>query len=1058
MALALYRPSFSAGEVSPSLWGRLDIDKVRNGASVMRNFFVSYRGGASSRAGLMFVGQSLQPASESSIPPRIIQFQYNLYQSYILEFGDQYMRVIANGAYLTETPLTITGVTQANPAAVTIAAHGWSNGDWVYIDNVDGMTELNGRSFIIANVTMNTFTLRSTFDNPINSLPYDAYTSGGTAARIYTNRQSPYAADDLPYLKVVQSADVMSLCCVNQQTNVEYEPYDLKRLAANNWDFDQLVFEASIDPPASVTAVATVTTGGTATQYAYCITSIDRDTGDESIASPIAYVTNSVNIATTAGSLKINWSPVAGASKYNIYKAPPSYGQSVPIGSVFGYAGTSYGTEFVDSNITQDMTITPPLHLDPFARGAAIGVTMTAAGSGYVQATTTAAISGGTGAVLAPVVISGSIVAVIIENGGSGYIDGQSVVFADSSGGAGAVGTLEVGPQSGTYPSVVGYFQQRRCYAATLNNPDTYFFSQTGAYLNFDAGSVPIDSDAITGTPWGAQVNSVQWLQPMPGGLLVATGKDVWQLSGTSGAGSLISPSSQSAASQESNGFSPTVKPLKINSDILYVGSIGSIAYDVQYNFNNNIYGGTDISVLSNHLFEGYNIEQWAFARQPFKIVWATRNDGKFLSLTFLKEQEIVAWARHDTNGLVVGNETATEPPVDAPYFIVKRYIVGEQQWAYYIERMDNRLWNGPENVWCVDAGLSLYQPAPDATLSASAAGGPGTITGGYIAIGGSGYTAPTAQIIDPSGTGSGGEVSFTLTSGEITGFSFVAGSGYSPGTYVNIIDATGGGATFIPFISQNVFFTASSPVFGSAQIGDVIRMDGGSAVVTAINSSLQVVASIVGRLLQTIPNDPNMLPVPAGPGDWTITTPVSTLTNLHHLEGMQVSCLADGVVIAGGIEPLLTVINGTVTLPVPASSVVIGLPYTAQLQSLYFEPQGAPTQQGKRKKVVAASFRLEKSRGVQVGVDQPVASALDFQEEITWTNLQDLPDFANLNVPGSALPLFTGDKKAPLMGSWENYDGYQPSPAFVAVQQTNPLPVNVLALVPDLEFGDTNG
>ena len=45
----------------------------------------------------------------------------------------------------------------------------------------------------------------------------------------------------------------------------------------------------------------------------------------------------------------------------------------------------------------------------------------------------------------------------------------------------------------------------------------------------------------------------------------------------------------------------------------------------------------------------------------------------------------------------------ATEPPVDAPYFVVKRYIPGVAQWAYYIERMDNRLWFGPEDPRCVE-------------------------------------------------------------------------------------------------------------------------------------------------------------------------------------------------------------------------------------------------------------------------------------------------------------------------------------------------------------------
>src|SRR3954464_60049 len=118
MSVNLIKPSLSAGELSPSLWGRVDYAKWHIGASVMRNCFVSYRGGASSRAGLLWCGKSLTPASASSLPPRIVRFQFNIFQSYILEFGvaplgRSYMRVVANGAYVTEAPITVTGATQA---------------------------------------------------------------------------------------------------------------------------------------------------------------------------------------------------------------------------------------------------------------------------------------------------------------------------------------------------------------------------------------------------------------------------------------------------------------------------------------------------------------------------------------------------------------------------------------------------------------------------------------------------------------------------------------------------------------------------------------------------------------------------------------------------------------------------------------------------------------------------------------------------------------------------------------------------------------------------------
>src|SRR5262249_42166925 len=163
------------------------------------------------------------------------------------------------------------------------------------------------------------------------------------------------------------------------------------------------------------------------------------------------------------------------------------------------------------------------------------------------------------------------------------------------------------------------------------------------------------------------------------------------------------------------------------NYNIIYVSPLGNAARDEQFDFYTGQLVGSEISILSNHLFQNFQIVQWAWAQEPYKLIWATRDDGKFLSCTYLKAEKILASSRHANSGLVAGNETATEPPVDAPYFVVQRYIVGVGQWAYFLERMDDRLWDGPEDVWCVDCGLALAQPAPNATLSAAAAEGPGT-------------------------------------------------------------------------------------------------------------------------------------------------------------------------------------------------------------------------------------------------------------------------------------------------------------------------------------------
>src|SRR5882762_662360 len=483
--ITVIKPSYAAGELSPSIFGRVDFAKWNIGASVMRNMFVNYRGPASSRAGTAYAATSLTPASASSLPPRMITFQFNIFQSYVLEFGvdpngRSYMLVIANGGAVLEAPLAITGATQANPCVLSVV-NGYNNGDWVFVTNVGGMVQLNSRTFIVANASAGSITLADLFGNPINSINFGAYTAGGSVARVFTTFSSPYALADLPYLKVVQSADVMTLCCVNQQTGMEYPPIDLARLAANSWTFTTTTFAAAIAAPTGCTAVASIPGSAPFTQYAYCVTAIDAATGEESVASNIANITQSVDIAATAGSHIITWNPVAGAAYYNVYQAPPAYDTAVPIGSVFAFVGQAYGNQFVNSNILADQTVTPPLHNNPFARGAVLSTTSSNGGGSYVQASTVAVVvsATGSGARLAPVVVGGVVVAIIVVNGGQNYKAGDTITITDSGGGTGAVFTPNIGPQGGTYPSVPGYFQARRIYAGPLNSPDTLFASQT---------------------------------------------------------------------------------------------------------------------------------------------------------------------------------------------------------------------------------------------------------------------------------------------------------------------------------------------------------------------------------------------------------------------------------------------------------------------------------------------------------------------------------------------------------------------------------------------------
>jgi hypothetical protein len=68
----------------------------------------------------------------------------------MLLFGENFIWFYRDGAPLTFSGKTITNVTQANPAVVTSASHGFSNGDQVRITGVGGMTMLNNRWFTIS--------------------------------------------------------------------------------------------------------------------------------------------------------------------------------------------------------------------------------------------------------------------------------------------------------------------------------------------------------------------------------------------------------------------------------------------------------------------------------------------------------------------------------------------------------------------------------------------------------------------------------------------------------------------------------------------------------------------------------------------------------------------------------------------------------------------------------------------------------------------------------------------------------------------------------------------
>lgn len=719
MSSNLVTYAFVAGEISPTLFARTDLEKYDLGLETALNFFIDYRGGVSTRPGTEFVDF----IEDDDQPIKAIPFKFapNLANTYVILFFSSGVRFIQDGAYVLEADVTITDITQASPGVVTASSHGFSTGDWVKISGVAGMTEINGRTLRVGSTTTNTFELQDPLtETDFDTSGFTAYSSGGVVARIYTISH-PYSTSDFTDLRAHQIRDTVRL------THPDYQIRNLTRSGETSWAISTEAFTSGIEAPdqpsasASGTGSADVLLGVTAVNAA----------GEESELSDLLLETNIVNYTSTAGFLDLSWNTVADAVSYNVYRSRIA-DTELTFGEELGYIGSAFGPRFTDNNIIPDFATTAPEFNDPFAVQAVSKITITNAGSGYNEEDTIDVTdSTGSGSGFRGVLIvspsgrsgAGEIVGIRILNGGSDYE--TPVVSITTSGGSGATFDVETTPASGTFPSISTVFQQRQVYAATSNSPLGIWGSRPGRLSNFDVSRVLTDGDAFAFELDSDVVSPIRHLVPSRLGLLAMTQSGIWLLSG--GEERALTPLNGVADPQTSTGVSETL-PIAMDTDILYLEDKGRTARLLGYDELQKAFAGKDVSILANHLFIPTNqVTHWAFAPSPYSLIWARREDGTFLSFTFEKEQNVFAWTQHKTRGLVEDLLVVEEGILDSVYLVVKRKVNG--RWTKFIERLASREFDNVEDAWCVDCGLTTLGDTPAASLTPGAISGTTTFT-----------------------------------------------------------------------------------------------------------------------------------------------------------------------------------------------------------------------------------------------------------------------------------------------------------------------------------------
>lgn len=1035
MAQPINQFSFSSGELAPQLWDRVDIDKYHSGAALMRNFFVDYRGGASNRPGTKYCLQCM----DSTQPSRLIPFAFSTLQTYALCFGA--------GPTITQA---VTNAADNGSGVIRLtlpSTAGLANGCRMTVSNVvnvnEGLNAANGTWSIQVIDSTHVDLLGSTYDLPgING---NTVTPTGLMT-VFTDGAA-----------VLQSSGNSITAVTNASPGVV--TYSVASGETNPTEGQWIYMVSAPGMPRLTQRYAVVTNldTGSGTFELYDLFGDPIDTTDYGsydptpplygvflpvYTLPLPYApddlaalkfTQSADVMTLTHTL-YQQAQLTRTADDNWTYTPLTFTPLTPTPSGVSASNNGTGTQYANTYYVYAVTAVVN-NVEGRAMEASVGPCPAMSQNlGNQNTVTWDAVSLSAGQSLNYYNIYRSQ-----ENLNQGVPAGSMVGFVGTSSGTSFIDTnitpdfsrappLANDPFTGTdWPGCTTYFQGRQAYAGTANEPDRVVLSKSGDYTNMDYSNPTQAGDEIDVTLESNQVNAILHLVPLQV-LLAFTSSSLWRID-TGDTTEAMTPSNVMARPQNSDGCS-NVPPIVIDYEILFVQNLQSTVRAIKYDFLLNLFrADNELTLFANHLVFDHQIVEWAWAQQPFRMMWCVRDDGILLSLTYLPTQNLQGWARHDTQGQVLSICSIVEGAENVIYMIVRRKVKG--QYVNYVERMASRIFTDVTQAWFVDAGLRYPQVFPAATAYPSAADGNSTLAAAAnVVYGGQNYSDQTiATLIDAGATttdtgGSGSSVTLTIVDGVITAAACTPGSGWiNPQIVITDPTGAGSGAVLTPIVQQLVTVSASAAVFdASTDVGTVMRINGGAGTVVSVQSTTEVTIDITQALTNTYPSPS---------GAWSYTVPVSAVSGLDHLEGCTVAILADG-----SVQPPQVVTNGGITLTKPADAIVVGLPYTAEIDSLYIDipTQEQPTTQGKRKKIAAVTLRVANSRGLEVG---PLGQTL-----------YEVKDRTLGTAMGQPQPMFTGDFRVNLDPNF-NEQGQ------LAMVQANPLPASILGFMPELLVGD---
>lgn len=260
------------------------------------------------------------------------------------------------------------------------------------------------------------------------------------------------------------------------------------------------------------------------------------------------------------------------------------------------------------------------------------------------------------------------------------------------------------------YPRSICIYQNRLCLAGTTYQPNGFWTSTSFDLENMREST--LDNGAINEEISATKQNPILWLQDK-NGVIAGTSGSVIRIFSQSNT-SVLTPASFGAERQAEAG-SADMQPALIGESIVFVDRNRRKVRDIIYDLQSDGFVSPELTVMAEHITSPGLIDI-AVQNRPDDIVWFIRSDGQLISLTYNRNEGVVAWARHITDGEFESVCVIPGADEDEIWVVVSRTIEGTD--VRYIEQMQPQDWGtDSNNCWFVDSGLS-YSGVATSTIT----------------------------------------------------------------------------------------------------------------------------------------------------------------------------------------------------------------------------------------------------------------------------------------------------------------------------------------------------